>query len=154
MQSMIQIIIQTIGIGIAIAGFSVLLDTPKKYVGLAALTGAVGGGSYLVCMACGVNESISYFVSALMVTVVSKIFAKKYHVPITTFLIAGILPNVPGAGVYQVAYNAIMGNQEQTLYYLFNTIEFASVIALGIFVTDSFFRLIKYNKKEKLKKLG
>ncbi len=34
---------------IAITGFAVLLETPKKYVPLAGLTGAIGGGIYLYC---------------------------------------------------------------------------------------------------------
>ena len=34
---------------IAITGFAVLLETPRKYVPLAGLAGAIGGGIYLYC---------------------------------------------------------------------------------------------------------
>lgn len=142
---MIQIIIQIIGAFIAIGAFAILLETPKKYIGFAALTGAIGGGSFLITMALGVQEAIAYFISAMIVTVVSNIFAKIFKTPVTTFLIAGILPTVPGAGVYQVAYHVIIGNQEETLFYLLETVTFAGAISLGIFVTETVFRLVKSN---------
>lgn len=142
-----QILIQIIGLVIAIAAFAILLETPKKYMIYAAITGAIGGIVYLISMSIGVNEAIAYFISALMVTVVSNIFAKIFCTPVTTFLISGILPTVPGAGVYQVAYHTIMGNEEQTLHYLMETVKFAGAISLGIFVTETFFRLVKARGK-------
>ncbi len=135
--------IQIIGAIIAIAAFAILLETPKQYIWYAGLTGGIGGGSYLISMAIGTNEAIAYFVSALMVTVVSNIFARIFRTPVTVFLIAGILPTVPGAGIYQVAYHMIMGNQEQSLYYFMQTVKFAGAISLGIFVTETMFRLHK-----------
>lgn len=138
-----QIMIQIIGAIIAIAAFAILLETPKQYIWYAGLTGGIGGGSYLISMAIGTNEAIAYFVSALMVTVVSNIFARIFRTPVTVFLIAGILPTVPGAGIYQVAYHMIMGNQEQSLYYFMQTVKFAGAISLGIFVTETMFRLHK-----------
>lgn len=132
--------IQILGAIIAIAAFAILLETPKQYIWYAGLTGGIGGGSYLITMAIGANEAIAYFISALMVTVVSNIFARIFRTPVTVFLIAGILPTVPGAGIYQVAYHMIMGNQEQTLYYFMQTVKFAGAISLGIFVTETMFR--------------
>lgn len=133
-------IIELIGVTMAVAAFAILLETPKKYIGLTAITGAVGGGSYLLGLELGVNITFVYFMSAVMVTIISNIFAKVFKTPVTVFLIAGILPTVPGAGVYQVAYNVILGNQELSIYYFIETVKFAGAISLGIFVIETIWR--------------
>ena len=51
---------------IAITGFAVLLETPKKYVPLAGLTGAIGGGIYLYCTQKEMDVVLASFLSALV----------------------------------------------------------------------------------------
>ncbi|MFI3209064.1 MAG: threonine/serine exporter family protein [Eubacteriales bacterium] len=135
-------LIQIIGVAIAIGAFAILLETPRKYIIYTALTGAIGGGSFLILLECGVNETASYFLSAFLITVCSNILAKMLKSPVTVYLIAGILPTVPGAGVYQVAYNMMVGNQELSVYYLLETLKFAGAISLGIFLAETIFRVI------------
>ena len=58
------------------------------------------------------------------------------------FLIAGILPSVPGAGIYRTVYYLIQGDQALSMYYLVVTLHTAGAIALAIFITDSVVNLV------------
>lgn len=150
-------IVKVVGAFIAIAGFAIMLETPKRYVGYAGIVGAIGWLMYLVCLEGDIGEVMATFLSAAAVSVVSHIFARIFKVPVTVFLVAGILPTVPGVGMYRIAYSVISGNSEMTAYYLMSTLELAAAIAIGIFVVDAFFKLfhkdfkqnsMTYNKNE------
>lgn len=150
-------VIKVVGAFIAIASFAVMLETPKRYLGYAGIVGAVGWFVYLVSQNAGTTEVMATFLSAMAVSIVSHIFARVFKAPVTVFLVAGILPTVPGAGMYRIAYSVIAGNGEMTTHYLITTLELAGVIAIGIFIVDAFFRVfqrdfkqnsMQYNKNE------
>ena len=128
---------------IAITGFAVLLETPRKYVPLAGLVGAIGGGIYLYCTQKEMDVVLASFLSALAIAFVSHVFARVFKAPVTVFLIAGILPTVPGAGMYRIVYYIIENDREMCGYYLIQTLEIAGMIALAIFIMDTIFRFRK-----------
>lgn len=141
-------ILKILGAFVAIAGFAVLLETPKKYLWCAGTVGAVGWFVYLLSQELGSGEVLATFCSATAIAIVSHIFARRFKVPVTVFLVAGILPTVPGAGMYRVVYNIISGNTALAAEYLILTLELAGVIALGIFFVDTFFRLFQKGWKQ------
>lgn len=137
-----------VGSFIAITGFAVLLETPKKYLPHAGLIGAVGGGIYLYCTQREMDVVLASFFSALAIAFVSHVFARVFKAPVTVFLIAGILPTVPGAGMYRTVYYIIADNREMCGYYLIQTLEIAGMIALAIFIVDTVFRFRAPVRKE------
>ena len=130
-------IIKVIGAFIAIFTFAVILETPKKYLWCAGVVGAVGWLVYLVSLAAGADEVPGTFLSALAIALVSHTFARVFKAPVTVFLIAGILPTVPGAGMYRIVYYIIAGDRTMSSYYLTTTLELAGVIAIAIFIVDT-----------------
>ena len=92
-------LIEVLGTFIAIVGFAVLLDTPRKYVLLAGAVGALSGFVYLLGIKWTLGETMAAFVSAILAGIVSHILAIKYKTPVIIFLLGGILPTVPGAGM-------------------------------------------------------
>ncbi len=150
-------VIKVIGAFIAIASFAIMLETPKKYIGYAGIVGAVGWLVYLLSQGMGSDDVMATFLSAMAISIVSHVFARVLKVPVTVFLIAGILPTVPGAGMYRIAYSFIAGDAEMTAHYMITTLELAGAIAIGIFIVDVFFRVfqkdfkqnsMQYNKNE------
>lgn len=134
-----NLILGFIGSFIAIYGFAVVQDTPRKYLIRAALVGGVSGLAYWIAIVMGTSDVLASFFSALTAGIISHIFARVYKVPVTLFLVAGILPTVPGAGMYRTVSSFISANNSNTMYYLTQTLETAGVIALAIFVVDSLF---------------
>ncbi len=135
-----EMIVKIIGISIAIGAFAILIDTPMKYMWYTAVVGCVGGGAFLLGTAWEVDQTVLYFVSALLITVVSNVIAKLCKAPVTVFLIAGILPSVPGAGIYRVAYNMMIGEIDLSLFHFVETLKFAGAISLAIVVGEVVFR--------------
>jgi uncharacterized membrane protein YjjB (DUF3815 family) len=66
--------------------------------------------------------------------------------PVTHFFIPGIIPFVPGAGMFNFVYSIIEEKNSSAVFYLIQTIEIAGIIALSIFIVDSVFRLISKQK--------
>ena len=52
--------------------------------------------------------------------------------PVTVFVIAGIIPLVPGAGIYWTAYYLVTGQLAQARESGFSAIKIAFAIVLGI----------------------
>ena len=97
-------IVRVLGAFIAIFTFAVLQETPKKYLGCAGIVGAVGWLAYLLSEHAGADTVLATFISAMTITLISHTFARIFKAPVTVFLIAGILPTVPGAGMYRIVY--------------------------------------------------
>lgn len=140
-----DLIIRFLGTFIAIYGFAVVQETPKRYLVRAALVGAISGVIYWVSIKWGAGEVSAAFYSAIMAAMLSHIFARVYKVPVTLFLVAGILPTVPGAGMYRTVSNFIAENDTLTMINLTQTLQTAGVIALAIFIVDSLFGVSRKN---------
>lgn len=137
---MTDLILAVLGSFIAITGFAVLVETPRKYVLQAGIAGACGGGVYFFSVQRGMDVVTASFLSALAISLLAHIFARVFKAPVTVFLIAGILPTVPGAGMYRTVYYIIADDRTHAAYYLVQTLEIAGVIALAIFIVDALFR--------------
>ena len=127
-------IIQVFSAFWAVAMFSILTETPKKFLPYAAFSGGFAWWAYLVI------NNLTH--STLQAAFLSHILARIMKAPVTVFLIAGILPSVPGAGIYRTVYYLIQGDQTLSTHYLISTLHTAGAIALAIFITDSVVNLV------------
>lgn len=137
--TILDLFIRFVGSFIAIYGFAVVQETPRKYVYRAAFVGGVSGLAYWVTIQFGAGDVFASFCSALVAAIMSHVFARIYKVPTTLFLIAGALPTVPGAGMYRTVYNFIAKNDTLTMYYLTQTLQIAGAITVALFIVDSMF---------------
>ncbi len=133
-------LLQILSAFIATAAFSVLFYLPKRYIIHSGMTGCFGWLIYLVGLEILNDKVLSTLTATILVALASHILARVYKTPVTMFLIPGIIPFVPGAGMYQIVTGIVEGNVESTSFYFFETIQVAGSIALGIFIIDTFFR--------------
>lgn len=142
-------ILKILGAFIAIFSFSLLIEIPRKYLFLAGIVGAVGGIAFVACTdLLQMGTVLASFWSAFTVALLSHSFARIFKAPVTLFLIAGILPTVPGAGMYRIVYSMALEDTAMAGYYLVQTLEIAGVIALAIFLMDSVFRVFQKGWKQ------
>ncbi len=133
---------QILGSALAILAFGVINETPKKYLWCCAVMGAISGGVYLLVVGVNQNEIFAYFLSALVVTIVSHGASKILKVPTLVFLVAGILPTVPGSSLYRSVYYIINRADNLAINYFIETLAIAGVIALAIFAGESIYKAI------------
>lgn len=138
--------VQVISAFLGVLAVAIVFQVPKKRLVLTGLTGAVGWAVYLTGMEGSENAVFSSFLAAFAVAIMSQILARLSKAPVTIYLVTGILPLVPGVGMYRTVYYLLQNDTAQTSYYLSYTLQVAGMIALGIFVVDSFFRIL-YQKK-------
>lgn len=136
-------IVETIGAFVAVIAVAVTFGVPRKFLVYSGLVGAVGWLVYRLIKDAGWSEVSSMFFAAMMVSLISHSFARILKAPVTLFLISGILPLVPGVGMYRIVYNIISNNSGLASYYFRETILIAGMISLAIFIMDTIFRIFQ-----------
>lgn len=129
--------------------FTMLIEVPKRYAFYASLVGGVNWWVYLIVLESLESSMMASFFASLAVAVLSQVFARIQKTPVTVFLVAGILPTVPGAAIYRSVYYFIHNNSNQCTYYLLQTLQIAGAIAMAIFITDSLFRMFQHYQNRK-----
>lgn len=112
-------------------GFSLLFGVPARYYPYCALIGGTGWIVYLLTApAC--SPALATFLATVVVILMSRWFAVRKRCPVTIFLISGIIPLVPGAGIYWAAYYAVSGQLTMASAKGLEAFKVAVAIVLGI----------------------
>lgn len=116
----------------ATISFAILFTAPKKEVVYCGLTGALGWGVYYSMTQQGINLVFASLVATFCLTVLARGFAVVRKSPVTVYLLPGIFPLVPGAGIYYTAYYLFIGNTQMSGFKGLETLEIAGAIVFGI----------------------
>ena len=112
-------------------GFSVLYSVPRAYYPYCGIIGGMGWFLYcLLIPACSAPEATLF--AAILVVLLSRLFAVKERCPVTIFLISVIFPLVPGGGIYWTAYYIVMGEMALAAEKGFTAVKVAVAIVLAI----------------------
>ena len=125
-------IIQFIVCFFATLSFAILFTAPKHQLVFCGLTGAAGWLVYLLLMNNNAGIGVANLAAAFTLTLMARIFAAVERHPVTVYLLAGIFPLVPGAGIYYTSYYFIMHDMEQFASKGAETIIIAGSIVFGI----------------------
>lgn len=127
-----MIIIEAIVAMFATISFAILFNAPKKEVLYCGLTGSLAWTVYYGMTQDGINSVLASLVSAFALTILARAFAVVRKNPVTMYLLPGIFPLVPGAGIYYTAYYLFIGNNEMSGFKGLETLEIAGAIVFGI----------------------
>ena len=125
---MIQIILSLI----ATLSFALLFGAPKSELLFCGIAGALGWVVYLIFLNFDSGGTVPNLVATLALTVFSRTIASIRRNPVTVYLISGIFPLVPGAGIYYTSYYFIMNDTANSSAYGMETVKVAGAIVLGI----------------------
>lgn len=124
-------ILEVMAAAVGTMAFSLLFGVPKRYY---PYCGLIGGGGWICYSSflgfCSSPEAT--FFATVLVILLSRLFAVWERCPATIFLISGIFPLVPGAGVYWTAYYIVTNQLNQALRTGFLSLKVAVAIVLGI----------------------
>ena len=94
---------------------------------------AIGGCLVNECgLALGLGTFFSIFLASLALASYSEIMARVRKTTVTTFLISGLFPLVPGAGMYYTMLAIVHNDLSEALSTGISTLSTAAVMALGI----------------------
>lgn len=128
-----EFIIQFIAALFATLSFAVLFSAQKKELWFCGFTGGLGWIVYFALTThAHVSVVISSGVATLILTLFARVFAVLRKTPVTVYLLTGIFPLVPGAGIYYTAYYLFTGNSALSSAKGIETFEIAGMIVIGI----------------------
>lgn len=127
-----QLVAQFFLAGAGTLSFAILFACPKRTLPYCGLVGAVGWFVYELAVLFGLEAFAASLLAVIPLTLLARIFAIALKTPVTIFLLTGIFPLVPGAGIYYTAYYFLQGEQELFASKGGETFKVALALALGI----------------------
>lgn len=127
-----MILVEFIVAMFATISFAILFNAPRKEVISCGLTGALGWVVYYGMTQHAINSVLASLVATFCLTILARCFAVIRKSPVTMYLLPGIFPLVPGAGIYYTAYYLFIGNNEMSGFKGLETLEIAGAIVFGI----------------------
>lgn len=112
--------------------FAVLFACPRRLLPYCALVGGVGWLVYELAVLLGADSTTASLLAVIPLTLLTRVLAILLKAPVTVFLLTGIFPLVPGAGIYYTAYYFIQNNNALALSNGISTFKIAVVLATGI----------------------
>ena len=115
-----------------------------RFILTAAGIGMVAQVTYLLLVD---FSTISRLLLATVVTAgLAEVFARILKTPATVFLIIGIIPLVPGGGLYYTMESLVNGDMQMFARYGMETVASAGAIAVGSSLVSAVTRLIKVQR--------
>ena len=129
------LITQTLAAFVGTLAFADLFGVPRAQYVTSGLIGAVGWLLYLVLVRfAAVSPIIAVILSSVLICVLARIAAIDHKCPAQVFLLCGIFPLVPGAGIFWCTYYLVSGQLAPALTSGFGAAKTAVAIVLGIIV--------------------
>lgn len=125
--------------------FGILFQVRGRNLIWAAVSGGLCWLVYaLACQAIPSSQIPAYFLAAVCTTLFAEVCARVLHTPASVFTAVGVIPLVPGGGIYRTMLLCIRGTPEQALAACISTIGIAGAMAMGIMVVSSIVRLVTH----------
>ena len=127
--------IQLVAAFVGTVGFLALFGAPRRYYLYCGLAGMAGWAVYLL-VAAGHSVVGAAFFAALTVAAISHVMARLCRCPVTVFLICGIIPLVPGGGIFWTAYYIVTEQLRMVAATGFVALKVTIAIAGGIILAS------------------
>lgn len=132
-----NILLSTLYASLGTLCFAVLFHVPQRHYIRCAAVGGVGWLVYLLAMALGAGCVSATLAASVPLALLSRWYAVTARAPATVFLLCGIFPLVPGAGIYYTAYYFVSGQMALFSAKLAEVIKVALALSVGIAVVLS-----------------
>lgn len=125
--------VQLLAAYVGTVAFAVLFGVPRKYYLDSGLCGMLGWLLYLILVNyTGLSVANVVFFATVLVTFTAMVLAIVRKCPITVYLICGIFPLVPGAGIFWTTYNVVSEQLVAALHTGVTALKVTVAIAFGI----------------------
>jgi uncharacterized membrane protein YjjB (DUF3815 family) len=128
---------------ICVLGFSIILNLPRRLLFIASISGMVGWLMYIFVQNFTSNFILPAFIGSIFVGLLGELFAILLKHPATLFTIPGIIPFVPGYGIYYTMYHIVNQDFDAAMTQGATALFIAISIACGIVLATSVMRLLR-----------
>lgn len=112
--------------------FVVLMNVPMTEAYICGFVGVLSWGIYLLITKVDPSAFYAVFAAALASAFVSRVLAPVRRMPRTIFIVAAIIPLVPGTYLYRMMYSILMSDMVEAAFYGTQTLIVAGIISISI----------------------
>jgi len=127
--------------GIISGAFGIIFNIRGKAIYTVAANGLVGYAVFQLSLHHGFSTYIAMLFASLVMSLNAEIIARILKMPASLFLIAALIPIIPGGGIYQFAMYLIQGLGEEAVVTAMTTLMETGGIALGVIIVSSVIKL-------------
>lgn len=109
--------------------FAMIMNAPKKTLIHSSMIASVGYLVYIFFVNNG-NQKLGFFLGTTVVAFLGEINARRFKMPATIFIFPGVIPIVPGLGLYQTLFALVEDNISAALETGVNT--FLNIGAMAV----------------------
>ena len=130
---------QTLAAFIGTFAFAILFGVPRPQYATCGIIGAIGWAAFLIMTRVGIaGTMVSITFSTVLICLMSRMVAVWDKCPSTVYLLCGIFPLVPGAGIFWFTYYLVAEKFRLSMTTGFNAGMAAIAIVLGIILAMEF----------------
>lgn len=140
--SAVEVAQQSAWAGLATAGFAVLFNLRGRDLPLTAACGALGWAVAAPIQAYSGSQPLAYLAASAAIGLAAEAIAVARKRPASVYIYCGILPLVPGGGMYYTMLEYLRGEGSRSLSIGFATLLLAGAIAAGLAISSAASRLL------------
>lgn len=125
-------LLEVVAAMVGTAAFGLLFGVPRRFYLPCALIGGAGWLVYLLTERASGREAGACLAASMVVVLLSRFVAIRLRCPVTIFLICGIIPLVPGGGVYWTLYYIVSNQRGEAVDTGYQALKNAIAIVIGI----------------------
>lgn len=139
----IKYILQIVFAAIGSFGFSMVFNVHGKKMLAATIGGGLCWTSFIVLTLNGFDDYNSAMITSMIIVIYAELMAKRTKTPMTVFSLIGIIPIIPGAGLYKTMDALLSKNYQLFCANGVYTILFAVYMAIGIAIATLCIRMLE-----------
>ena len=125
----------------ATGGYCFIFNVPRRHIPIAATVGAAGWITFEYLASVGYSNVAACFFGSCVVALLSDICSRAFKEAATVFIIPGILPLVPGAGMYHTMLAFLETDFQKTAQIGWETSLMACGIAVALLIVASILKV-------------
>ncbi|SJZ88923.1 threonine/serine exporter family protein [Selenihalanaerobacter shriftii] len=125
-------VIKILNVFLATIAFGIIFKLPKKALFNAGLAGVLGWAAYNFALGYADNQIFASFIGVVVITIIAEVSARLLKEPATLFIVAGIIPLVPGSQAYFTMLNLIEKDYQAAIETGIETLLIAGAMSAGI----------------------
>jgi uncharacterized membrane protein YjjB (DUF3815 family) len=123
------------------AAFGILFNVPGKKLIWCAINGALGFATLSILTYYGVSGYISIFFASAIMAIFAEVTARIQKIPTPLFLVAALIPIVPGGRIFQFVLYLLQGARDDATSMGISALIETGGIAIGVIFISSLIKL-------------
>jgi len=140
------VILSVLSAGVVAGAFGLLFNVRGKNVLFAGINGSIGYSVFTLIIHLEIASFIAMFFASITMAVFAEIAARIRKAPASLFLVAALIPIVPGGGIFQFVLYILQGLRDAATSTGINALMETGGIAVGVIIVSSVIKMIPRRK--------